>query len=643
MKRMYSTGAPLPQKLADFFAAISLPVLNIYSLTEAGGCPTVSRLDAHRPGSCGQVAPGFEVRLAQDGEILIQGETIMNEYWGWPPEMGQIFDDEGWLHSGDLGHFDDEGYLYLTGRKQSWMVLSTGRKFIPGTIEQALMANPYIHQAVVFGEGWPYISALIVPDLTVLAQHFQEDEPIEGTLTDNEDTVAAYSTGSLKWFWHPENEDSELMTTTAHPRVKILLDKVVENVNSRLDRWEQIKQYSLVEQAFSPVANELARVMPAGRHLISEKYARQIQGMYPPAPRLEEKEITQVHLSPERMRELLEKEHILDAWLEDAGIEFLFELARTKQIDVPSIVHLCDAAVTIAQMEHEEKPLSTAFIVGDPARIARVLPGSEIQLLRSDHIRRMRQSLITLAQLVDGLVLGYIVDKHGYVRGIRRLRFDRQKYPVAPHPGNRLLGPQFRQRAAISQLCDAMVFFVPTGGRQVRVFADGQLVGRYSNGDWSPDNMARVDEVMDQLVKQKKRDRSLVQRILLCAFQMSEENLGAIFIIGNADDILSCSDAPEISHFALIISADLEELSDRELINFAKQDGATVVDVEGQFRGCMILLRPSAETKADIGPGKGARHSSAAKMSAEARCLAITVSQDGPITIYDSGKRILSL
>jgi DNA integrity scanning protein DisA with diadenylate cyclase activity len=125
---------------------------------------------------------------------------------------------------------------------------------------------------------------------------------------------------------------------------------------------------------------------------------------------------------------------------------------------------------------------------------------------------------------------------------------------------------------------------------------------------------------------------------------MSEENLGAIFLLGSADVILECSDPPEISTFATIVDADLEHLSDRELINFAKQDGATIIDVhQGKLRGCMVLLRPRADTHAEIGLGKGSRHSSAAKMSAEAKCLAITVSQDGPITVYDYGQRILSL
>jgi DNA integrity scanning protein DisA with diadenylate cyclase activity len=333
----------------------------------------------------------------------------------------------------------------------------------------------------------------------------------------------------------------------------------------------------------------------------------------------------------------LEKEKILDAWMTDAGIEFLFTLARDKQIDAPSMVNICDTVAMIAQMENEEIPLSTAFIVGDPVRIGRVLPSSQVQLLHHDHIRRMRSILVTMAKVVDGVVLGYVVDQYGYVRGVHKLEVDLEE------PTSFLLGPQFRHHAAISAQCDAVVFFVPTGGRQVRVFANGQLVGRYANGDWSPDSMLRVDEMVGQLAEEKNYDLNVIQRVLSCAFQMSEKNLGAIFIVGNADDILEHSDASEISHFASIVSVDMDELSDRELINFAKQDGATVIDVQGQFKGCMILLRPDAETRAEIGPGKGARHSSAAKMSAEAKCLAITVSHDGPITIYDSGRRVLSL
>ncbi len=125
---------------------------------------------------------------------------------------------------------------------------------------------------------------------------------------------------------------------------------------------------------------------------------------------------------------------------------------------------------------------------------------------------------------------------------------------------------------------------------------------------------------------------------------MSEENLGALLVLGDADAVLARSDAPDISHLAWIASAAIESLSDEELINLAKQDGATVIDAAtARFRGCMVLLRPGATTHAEIGPGKGARHSSAAKISAEVGALAITVSQDGPITVYDAGRRVLLL
>ena len=246
--------------------------------------------------------------------------------------------------------------------------------------------------------------------------------------------------------------------------------------------------------------------------------------------------------------------------------------------------------------------------------------------------------MIALAKLVDGLVLGYGVDKHGYVRRIHKLEV------ALDEPDSFILGPYFRHHAAISRQCDAVVFFVPVGGRQVRVFADGQLVGRYASGNWLSESIPQMDEAVARLAEERGYNLPLLSRVFRCAFQMSERNQGAIFILGDADLILKSSDPPEISSFATIVNTDMGHLSDRELINFAKQDGATVIDInQGKFKGCMVLLRPRADTNAEIGLGKGARHSSAAKMSSEAQCLAIAVSQDGPITVYDCGKRVLSL
>jgi DNA integrity scanning protein DisA with diadenylate cyclase activity len=159
-----------------------------------------------------------------------------------------------------------------------------------------------------------------------------------------------------------------------------------------------------------------------------------------------------------------------------------------------------------------------------------------------------------------------------------------------------------------------------------------------------PEDAGLLDRTVAHLAEDRQVDPDLLNRLLRCAFRMSEENLGAIFMVGDSERILEKSDAPELSHFAWISSAPLANLTDEELITFAQQDGATVIDaVSGRFRSCMVLLRPDAGTRAEVGPGKGARHSSAAKMSAEASALAITVSQDGPITVYDRGRRVLGI
>ncbi len=609
LQRVYSVGAPLPPHVADFAEAIGIEALSLYSLTEAGGFPAVGEPGRHCPGTCGRVGAGYQIRIADDGEVLVRGDAVMREYWRRPEQTREALDQGSWLRTGDLGRFDQEGNLYLTGHKRSRFVLSTGRTVTPTTIEAALVASPLVAQAIVFGEGRPYVTALVVPDLNAAAAALHE-------------AGAARDSGPV---------------TASEPRVAELLDRVRDDVNSKLDAWQRVERLTPLGEPLSEASGELTMSMTANRQVVAERYAQEIDAMYPRTRRLEQKHLTRVQLEPEQLRELYEKQDILDAWLADAGIGFLFDLARAQEIHPPSMVHICETAAAVAQMQSEERPLSTALIVGDLSRIARILPESEIQLQRYDHIRRMRQVVITLAEMVDGLVLGFVLDQHGYVRGIHKLEV------ALDAEASYLLGPQFRHHAAISRRCGAVVFFVPNGGRQVRVFSGGQLVGRYANGYWSAESMERVGEALERLARDGGYEPSLMRRLLRCAFRMSEENLGAIFLVGDAESVLKQSDPPALGAFASIASVPLDKLSDSELIIFAQQDGATVIDSAGVFRGCKVLLRPAAETEADIGPDKGARHSSAAKISAEAGCLAITVSQDGPITAYESGRRVFSL
>ncbi|MDM8527287.1 AMP-binding protein [Anaerolineales bacterium HSG24] len=604
IRKFYSTGTILYHDISEFFAIAGLPITRLYSLNDGGGFPAINRRRDIPIGAFGQVAPNFEMRLAADHEILVRSNTMPRRYWQRDSETDRPITAEGWLHSGDIGFLDDEGYLYLTGVKPHLLVLTNGYRILPTLVEQTISQSPFIVQAAVVGDGKAYLSAMLVLNIEAIADYLQTE-----------------------------------VEQISNSQLKELVEEIIGTANQSLDHWEQLREYSLLDQQLSTTSGELTPSMKISRYVVAARYSDTIAAMYPVEIQLEAEHVEQIFIEPERLRHLIEKECILDAWMKDAGIEFLFQLARQKQIDAPSMVHISDTAASIAQMEHEEKPLSTALIVGDPARIARILPSSQVQLLMHDNIRRMRKIIVTLAKLVDGFVLGYMIDRHGYVRGIQQLDVD---LPLEDK-GNFLLGPQFRRHAAISKMCDAIVFFVPAGGRQVRIFAKGQLMGRYANGDWSPENTEQVEEMIIYLAKERAYDIDLMRRILRCAFRMSEENLGAIFLVGDADKILKNSDSSEINSFASIISNQLNQLSDQELINFAKQDGATVIDRRGEFRGCMVLLRPDAETHAEIGPGKGARHSSAAKMSAETECLAITVSQDGPITLYDNGNKILSL
>ena len=610
LSRIYSAGAPLSNELVGYVEAIGLMPLNIYAGAESGGFPAVSSPFARRPGSCGQVAPGFQIRISDEGEVLVRGKTVVRDYWNNPPESERVTDADGWLHTGDIGRFDPDGYLMLTGHKQSVFMLSYGRKISPSKIEGYLAESPYISRAVVLGEGKAYVSALIVPDLGAIAAH------------------------------HAENGGggAPAPMDILSPEVKNLVDETVSEVNSRLNLWERIEAYTLIESAGEAAQGQAGNGAPGRRAATAEKFGAYVAAMYPDTVNIGKTDITQVQIEPDQLRDLLEKQDILQAWMEDAGIGFLLDLARTKSIDALAMINICETAASVAQIQSEEKPVSTALIVGDSTYISRILPDSEIQFQRYDHIRRMQQVVITLAKIVDGVVLGYGIDRHGFLRKVHKLEISVEE------SSNFLLGPQFRRHAAISRECDAIVFYVPTGGKQVRVFSEGQMVARYANGNWKAENLPRIDLTVDRIAVARGYDVDLLRRIFKCAFLMSERNLGAIFIIGDAAKILKKSDPPEISPFATIADSQISRLSDGEIINFAKQDGATIIDsVEGKLRGCMVLLRPSAETRSEIGIGKGARHSSASKMSAEADCLAIAVSQDGPITIYDRGERVLSI
>jgi long-chain acyl-CoA synthetase len=163
-----SGGAPLAREAAEFFDIVGLPILNGYGLTESSPLISVNLLEHNKLGSVGVPAPGVEVRIAPDGEILARGPNIMLGYWNNPQATAEVIDQDGWLHTGDIGHLDADGFLFLTDRKKDLIATTGGKKVAPQPIEGRLTANPLVAQAVLIGDRYPYLTALIVPNFETL-------------------------------------------------------------------------------------------------------------------------------------------------------------------------------------------------------------------------------------------------------------------------------------------------------------------------------------------------------------------------------------------------------------------------------------------------------------------------------------------
>ena len=162
LKAAMSGGARLEPEVGRFFLALGLMIMQGYGQTEAGPVISANPPDAIRIDTVGRVLQGVDVRLAEDGEILVRGDLVMDGYWGLPDETAAVIRD-GWLHTGDIGALDDDGYLRITDRKKDMIVLSGGENVSPAKVEGMLMAEPEISQAVVAGDGRSSLTALVVP------------------------------------------------------------------------------------------------------------------------------------------------------------------------------------------------------------------------------------------------------------------------------------------------------------------------------------------------------------------------------------------------------------------------------------------------------------------------------------------------
>ncbi len=247
-----SGSAPLAKELSEFFHAAGILILEGYGMTENTGFSHVNRFENYQFGTVGQLGAGISAHIADDGEILIKGHNVMKGYLKAPEKTSEMIDREGWLHTGDIGQMDNDGFLQITDRKKDLIITSGGKNIAPARIENLLKQSPLISQAVVIGDKRHFVSAL----LTLDEEHVKKWAEQQGILN-----------GSYQ---HLVQNDTLKQTLQAH----------VDGVNRELAPYETVKKFSVLDHDFSIEAGELTPTLKVRRNVVNQRYRDIVDQMY---------------------------------------------------------------------------------------------------------------------------------------------------------------------------------------------------------------------------------------------------------------------------------------------------------------------------------------------------------------------------
>ena len=260
MRFLISGGAPLEQEIAEFFFTTGLLLLEGYGLTETSGAVAFNMPDDFRFGSVGKPLPGVDVTIAEDGEILVRGQTVMRQYVAEDEQGHRAIDDDGWLHTGDIGRFDSDGFLYLTDRKQQLIVTSTGKHIVPSNLEEALVEAPLVAHAVVVGEGRPHLAALLALDPDAVLD-FVDDRSLDG--------------------------DRPVRELTGHTKLRQKLRRHVGEVNRRQSASERIRTFVILSEFLSARNRTLTSSGKVRRAEVLRRFEAEIESLYVGGPDVE--------------------------------------------------------------------------------------------------------------------------------------------------------------------------------------------------------------------------------------------------------------------------------------------------------------------------------------------------------------------
>jgi long-chain acyl-CoA synthetase len=248
-----SGGAPLGDRLGHFFRGAGITVLEGYGLTETSAAAVVNRPSRNKIGTVGQPIPGVRVRIADDGEILIAGPIVFRGYWRNPGATAEVLDADGWLHTGDIGELDDEGFLSVTGRKKELIVTAGGKNVAPAVLEDRLRAHPIVSQCIVVGDNRPFIACLITLDVEGL-EHWKRQ--------------------------HGKRPDATAAELATDPDLVREVQAAVDEANQAVSKAESIRKFTILGTDFTEASGHLTPSLKVRRTIVTNDFATEIEALY---------------------------------------------------------------------------------------------------------------------------------------------------------------------------------------------------------------------------------------------------------------------------------------------------------------------------------------------------------------------------
>jgi len=247
-----SGGAPLGARLGHFYRGAGITILEGYGLTETTAGATLNLSSALRVGSVGKPIPGTSIKIAEDGEVLIRGPIVMRGYWQNDAANSEVFDADRWFKTGDLGKLDDDGYLFIVGRKKELIVTAGGKNVAPAVLEDRLRSHPLVSQCVVVGDARPFIGALITID--------QE---------------------SLKsWVVANKKQGASMADLSVDPQLISVIQTAVDEANKAVSKAESIRKFRILTTDFTIAGGHLTAKLSVKRHVIAKEFASEIEALY---------------------------------------------------------------------------------------------------------------------------------------------------------------------------------------------------------------------------------------------------------------------------------------------------------------------------------------------------------------------------